>query len=164
MQQRHREMAAQFGQQPEHVVGEAQARQVEAQNPEQKQQSIESGLTYAREKNLERQAVADERELMRDALRRSMGAASFAEVRNRFEKRVEADELIEVEQKVPGRAFTTGDMIGYERDTIAAMRAGQNQHEPRVSSETWREVEEKHAHLSTSQRAAVEQILSSQDQ
>ncbi len=43
------------------------------------------------------------------------------------------------------------------------MRAGQNQHEPLVSSETWREVEEKHAHLSTSQRAAVEQILSSQD-
>ena len=54
-------------------------------------------------------------------------------------------------------------MIGYERDTIAAMRAGQNQHEPLVSSETWREVEEKHARLSTSQRAAVEQIVSSQD-
>jgi ATP-dependent exoDNAse (exonuclease V) alpha subunit len=54
-------------------------------------------------------------------------------------------------------------LIGYERDTIAAMRAGQNQHEPLVSSETWRAVEEKHAHLSTSQRAAVEQIVSSQD-
>jgi len=54
-------------------------------------------------------------------------------------------------------------MIAYERDTIAAMRAGQNQHEPLVSLETWREVEEKHAHLSTSQHAAVEQILSGQD-
>ncbi len=43
------------------------------------------------------------------------------------------------------------------------MRAGQNRHEPLVSSETWREVEEKYAHLSTSQRAAVEQIVSSQD-
>ncbi len=163
MQERHREMAAQFGQQPERAVREAQARQVEEQNPEQKQQSIESSLTYAREKNLERAAVADERELMRDALKHSMGEASFAEVRNQFEKRVETGELIEVEQKAPGRAFTTGEMIGYERDTIAAMRAGQNQHEPLVSSETWREVEEKHAHLSTSQRAAVEQIVSSQD-
>jgi len=36
-------------------------------------------------------------------------------------------------------------------------------HEPLVSSETWREVEQKHSHLSASQRAAVEQILSNQD-
>ena len=43
------------------------------------------------------------------------------------------------------------------------MRAGQNQHEALASSETWREVEGKHPHLSPSQRAAVEQILSSRD-
>jgi hypothetical protein len=34
---------------------------------------------------------------------------------------------------------------------------------PMVSSETWREVDGKHAHLSASERAAVEQIVSSQD-
>ena len=163
MQQRHREMAAQFGQQPEHVVREAQARQVEQQNPEQKQQHIESSLTYAREKNLERHAVTDERELMRDALKRSMGDASFAEVQNQFENRVQSRDLVEVESRSPSRAFTTEEMIGYERSNIAAMRAGQNQHEPLVSSETWREVQEKYAHLSTSQRAAVEQIVSTQD-
>lgn len=163
MQQRHREMAAQFGQQPDQVEREAQARHVEQQNPEQKQQHIESALTYAREKNLERHAVTDERELMRDTLKRSMGEASFAEVRSRFEKHIESGELIEVEKRSPWRAFTTSEMIGYERGTIAAMRAGQNQHEPLVSSESWREVEEKHAHLSTSQRTAVEQIVSSQD-
>jgi len=163
MQQRHREMAAQFGQQPEHVVREAQARQVEEQSPEQQHHHIESALSSAREKNLERHAVTDERELMRDALKRSMGGASFAEVRNQFENRVQSGELIEVENRSPGRAFTTGEMIGYERDNIAAMRAGQNQHEPLVSSETWREVETKHAHLSASQRAAVEQVVSSQD-
>jgi ATP-dependent exoDNAse (exonuclease V) alpha subunit len=54
-------------------------------------------------------------------------------------------------------------MIGYERDTIAMMRAGKNQHDPLASSDTRREFEEKHVHLSSSQRAAVEQILSSQD-
>ncbi len=163
MQQRHREMAAQFGHQPEHVMREAQARQVEEQSPEQKQQHIESSLTYAREKNLERHAVTDERELMRDALKRAMGEASFAEVRNKFENRVQSGDLIEVESRSPSRAFTTEEMIGYERSNIAAMRAGQNQHEPLVSSETWREVQEKYAHLSTSQRAAVEQIVSTQD-
>ena len=163
MQQKHREMAAQFGQQPDQAEREAQARHVEQQNPEQKQQHIGSALTYAREKNLERHAVTDERELMRDALKRSMGDASFAEVRNEFENRVQSRDLVEVESRSPSRAFTTEEMIGYERDNIAYMRHGQNRHEPMVSSETWREVQEKHAHLSTSQRAAVEQIVSTQD-
>jgi conjugative relaxase-like TrwC/TraI family protein len=163
MQQKHREMAAQFGQQPEQVIRAAHERQVSELSPEEKHQSIESALTYSREKNLERHAVTDERELMRDALKRSMGEASFGEVRQQFENRVQSGELIEVENRSPGRAFTTGETIGYERNTIEVMRAGQNQHEQMVSSETWREVEEKHSHLSTSQRAAVEQIVSSQD-
>jgi conjugative relaxase-like TrwC/TraI family protein len=163
MQQKHREMAAHFGHQPEQVIRAAQERQIEEERPEQKHQSVESALTYAREKNLERHAVTDERELMRDALKRSMGEACFAEVRQKFENRVQSGDLIEVESRSPSRAFTTEEMIGYERGNIAAMRAGQNQHEPLVSSETWREVQEKYAHLSASQRAAVEQIVSTQD-
>src|SRR5216683_3411094 len=66
--------------------------------------------------------------------------------------------------RAPGRAFTTEEMIHYERDTIHAMRAGQNQHEPIASFETRREIEQDHSHLSQSQRAAVDQILSSSDQ
>ena len=50
------------------------------QDPPQEQLHLESALTYAQEKNLERHAVTDERELMRDALKRSMGEASFAEI------------------------------------------------------------------------------------
>ena len=45
--------------------------------------------------------MTDERELMRDALKRSMGEASFAEIRERFEKRVQSGDLIEVESKSP---------------------------------------------------------------
>jgi conjugative relaxase-like TrwC/TraI family protein len=163
MQEKHRTMAAQYGHQPEIVIREAQTRRAEAQGPEQKYQTIESALTYARERNLERHAVADERDLMRDALKRSAGDASFAEVRNQFETRVQSRDLVEVESRSPSRAFTTKEMIGYEQDNIAYMRHGQNQHQPVVSSETWREIEEKHSHLSGSQRAAVEQIVSSQD-
>lgn len=163
MQQKHREVAAHFGHQPEQVIRTAQERQIEEERPEQKHQSVESALTYAREKNLERHAVTDERELMRDALKRSMGEAGFAEVRQKFENRVHSGDLIQVENRSPSRAFTTQEMIAYERDNITEMRAGQNWHEPMVGSETWREVEQKHAHLSTSQRAAVEQIVSSQD-
>jgi conjugative relaxase-like TrwC/TraI family protein len=163
MQQKHQEMAARFANHPERIVREAQVRQLEEQNPAQKQRCIESALDYAREKNMERQAVVDERELIRDSLRRSMGDAGLAEVRDRFEKRVESRDLIEVKSKNPGRAFTTERMIAYERDTIEIMRAGQNQHPTLVSLETWRGIDGKYPHLSSSQRTAVAQILSNRD-
>jgi hypothetical protein len=44
----------------------------------------------ARDKSFERHAVADERELICDALKRSMGEARFAEIRERFEKRIQS--------------------------------------------------------------------------
>src|SRR5260370_877722 len=47
---------------------------------------------------------------------------------------------------------------------MQVMLAGQNQHEPIARFETRREIEQDHSHLSKSQRAAVEQILSSRDQ
>jgi AAA domain len=43
------------------------------------------------------------------------------------------------------------------------MRKGQNQNSPLVSPEVWQHVQEKHPHLSTSQRAVVEHILTSHD-
>src|SRR3984885_7640706 len=162
MQQQHRDVAAQFGQQPEQVIRAAHERRVE-QEPQEKHQHLESALTYSQEKNLERHAVTDERELMRDALKHSMGEASFAEIRERFDKRIQSGDLIEVESKSPARAFTTEQMIGYERDNVAEMRRGQNLDTPLVSTETLHHIEEKHPHLSASQRAAVEQVLASHD-
>src|ERR1700688_1072428 len=118
MQQKHRDVAAQFGQQPEQVIRAAHEGRVEKEPP-QKQQHLESALNYAQEKNLERHAVTDEREMMRDSLKRSMGEASFAEIRERFDKRVQSGDLIEVESKSPARAFTTEQMIGYTPDNLA---------------------------------------------
>jgi ATP-dependent exoDNAse (exonuclease V) alpha subunit len=163
MQQRHREVAAQFGNQPERVV-EVAREQREQLNEEPGEKAISQAFTYSREKNLEREAVAEERDLLRDALKRSMGGATVAEVKAEFEKRVQAGEFIETSNRAPGRAFTTEEMIHYEHDTIQVMRAGQQQHEPIARFETRREIEQDHSHLSESQRAAVEQILSSRDQ
>lgn len=168
MQQRHQGMARQFGDQPERVMREAQEhrQEIEPLNEEQKERSIAQALTYAREKNLEREAVADERDLMRDSLKRSMGDASLDEVRAEFGKRIEAGELIEAAraEHEPGRAFTTERMIELERDNIERMRAGQDRDAALATEETRRAIEEQHTHLSNSQRAAVEEILSSRDQ
>ena len=70
-------MAERFGNQPEQVIRAAHCTKSKKMSPE-KHQHLESALTYAQDKNLERHAVTDERELMRDALKRSMGEAGFA--------------------------------------------------------------------------------------
>jgi conjugative relaxase-like TrwC/TraI family protein len=165
MQQRHQQMAEAFGNQPERVVEAATAREtrIEEDSP---RTTAKSAVTFSKERNLEREAVVDERSLLRDALRRSMGQATLTDVKTEFEKRVNGGEFIGVEQKTgrPGRAFTTHEMLGYERDTIQVMRDGQNKHEALVSLDTRRNIEKENSHLSESQRAAVEQILSSRDQ
>ena len=161
MQRMHKDMAERFGNQPGQVIRAAQSHEVERNVPDRKH--LESALTYAQDKNLERHAVTDERDLMRDALKRSMGEADFGDVRERFEKLIESGYLIEVESRSPARAFTTERMIQYERDNVIEMRKGQNQHSPLVSPETWHSVQPNHTHLSPSQRAAVEQILTTQD-
>ena len=161
MQRMHKEMAERFGNQPEQVVQAAHSNEVERDVPSR--QPLESALTYAQDKNLERHAVTDERDLMRDALKRSMGEAGFGAVRERFEKRIESGSLIEVEGKSPARAFTTEKMIQYERDNVGEMRKGQGQHGALVNSETWQSVQQNHTHLSASQRTVVEQTLATQD-
>ncbi|MGB6474086.1 MAG: MobF family relaxase [Candidatus Sulfotelmatobacter sp.] len=161
MQKMHREMAERFGNQPEQVIHAAHSQEVERNVPNH--QHLETALTYAQDKNLERHAVTDERELMRDALKRSMGEGSFAEVRERFEKRLDSGHLIEVENRSPARAFTTEKMIQYERDNVSEMRKGQGQHGVLVNPETWQAVQQNHTHLSAGQRAAVEQTLATRD-
>src|SRR6267154_2110891 len=141
MQEQHRAMAESFGNQPERVV-KATLERREQLKEEPGEIPIGQALTYSRERNLERDAVAEERELLRDTLKRSMGDATVAEVKAEFEKRVQSGEFIETSNRAPGRAFTTSEMIGYERDTIEAMRVGQKQHEPIARFETRRKIEQ----------------------
>ena len=162
MQQRHREMAERFGNQAEAIVQSTHGKG--HSHEEQSGKAVTRAVTYSREKNLEREAVADERALLRDALKRSMGEATFGELKTEFEKRVRLGDFVEKHHHAPGRAFTTAQMISYEHDTINAMREGQDKHTAVVSVETRRAIERKHGHLSSAQRQAVEQVLSSGDQ
>ena len=168
MRARHEELAAAFGNQPQRVVEEAQARAARGhQRSEQREARAREAVTYARDRNIEREAVVDERVLMRDALRRSMGESSFWEVRQNLEHRIRSGEFIEVGRERPNgadRTLTTREMLRFERDNIARMRTGQERHHLLVSEEARQELSGKFAHLSNSQRRAVEEILSSRDQ
>ncbi len=165
MQERHKDMASEFGNQPEHVKAEAERRAHDI-NRDAGSRTAHSAVTFAKERNFERDAVADERALLTDALRRSMGGATLAQVKANFEERIKSGEFVEVQTQgnSPDRAFTTTEMIGYERDTINTMRAGQDRHAALATFGTRWAMRQAHGHLSDTQRRAVEQILSSRDQ
>ncbi|MGH8276817.1 MAG: MobF family relaxase, partial [Steroidobacteraceae bacterium] len=86
---RHQAMAAEYGQQPERVLTEAARREGVELMPESSQRAAHEGMSYARERGMEREAVADERTLMRDALKHTMGEARLPEIKAEFERRVE---------------------------------------------------------------------------
>jgi flagellar biosynthesis GTPase FlhF len=167
MQRRHQEMAAHYGDQPERVIDEAQERKQheEAKTEDQRQKAIKEALAYAREKNFERDAVADERAIMRDALRRGMGEASLAGTREEFNRQIAQRGFIQTDNQ-PGQAargFTTAEMQQLERENIRTMQVGQDRYPALVSFETRRDIEKEYSHLSNRQRTAVEEILSSRD-
>jgi conjugative relaxase-like TrwC/TraI family protein len=165
MQRRHREMAAVFGDQPAHVVQAARARALGIER-EASGLTAHAAVTFAKERNLEREAVVDERALKGDALRRSMGEVSASAITIEFEQRVAAGEFIGVAQApgAAGRAFTTREMIELERDTIQVMRAGQHTQPALASGATRHDIAEAYPHLSAHQRAAVQHLLASEDQ
>src|ERR1700760_2025862 len=69
----HQELASSFGNQAARVVADARVRaQNQEPRPEESLKAREA-VTYARDSNFEREAVTDERTLLRDALRRAMG-------------------------------------------------------------------------------------------
>ncbi len=158
---RHREMAEAFGNQPDRIVEAAKEKMhgivQDRDHEDGRLRHAQSAVTFARDRNLEREAVVDERALMRDALKRSMGHASFEEVRSHFQERVEKGDLIEVKTEV-GRSFTTPEMMSLERDNMERMHAGQDRYAPLARQDNHFE------HLSVSQREAVETILDSRDQ
>jgi conjugative relaxase-like TrwC/TraI family protein len=165
MQSRHRQMARTFGDQPARVVHAAQDRAsvVEHHVP---RTTPREAVAFAKERNFEREAVVDERAVLRDALKRSMGDLAVSDIKTEFERRVQGGEFIGVDQPpgVPGRAFTTREMIDFERETIQAMRAGQQARAPIAGRETRRDIQHAHSHLSEDQRAAVDRILANRDQ
>jgi conjugative relaxase-like TrwC/TraI family protein len=165
MQHQHREMAEAFGGQPARVVEEAMAR-AHRMEPQPPRLTAHAAVTFAKERNMERDAVVDERALLRDALTRSMGHVTVTAMKGEFERRVAAGEFVAVTQPpgIPGRAVTTREMIDLERDTIQLMRQGQHTQSALAGVVTRETVERAYPHLNEGQRAAVEHILTNRDQ
>ena len=166
VRERHQAMARVHGDQPQRVLTEAAQRPGVELMPESSSIAAHEGMSYARERGMEREAVSDERSLMRDALKHTMGDARLPEIKAEFERRVESRELIGVPRRegLASRAFTTVEMQGYERELIDRMRSGQGNREVLADGQTRQQTMEQHPHLSVSQRNAVDTVLTSRDQ
>ena len=113
----HRRLAVEFGNQTERVVADARER-LQARSEElstKPTHTAQEAVTFAKERRFEREAVTDERDILRDALRRGMGDLTLPDVKANFEQRSTSGEFQKVtaQKHETGRQFTT-------RETVAA--------------------------------------------
>ena len=165
----HRQLAAEFGDQAYKVVTEARNRahnQSNERSPETGQLRAQEAVSYARDRNFEREAVTDERDLFRDALRRGMGDTTYGQVRANFEARVASGEFQTVpgEKHDTGRRFTTQETIRAEHDVLRRMQQSQDRSPEIMSTERAIAFADTHPQLNAAQRGAIEQVLTSKDQ
>jgi conjugative relaxase-like TrwC/TraI family protein len=161
----HRKLAADFGHQAETVVRAARERSQHQEKPVNSFERVRESLTFSRDKNFEREAVVDERALIRDGLRRGMGEVTHTQVRANLEARLASGEFQVVERPrgVPGRQLTTAKTIEAEHEILRRMREGQNHVEPVLSRAHAITVADQHPHLNRAQKSVVEDVLSSPD-
>jgi conjugative relaxase-like TrwC/TraI family protein len=160
----HRKLAGEYGNQADVVVRTARER---AQHPTHEinpQQRVRESVTFSRDKNFEREAVVDERAIVRDALRRGMGEITYAQVRGNLAARVASGEFQTVErQHAPGRQFTTARAIEAEQEIVRRMREGQNHLSPVATRAEAIQVADRHPHFNRAQKTVIEDVLGSTD-
>jgi conjugative relaxase-like TrwC/TraI family protein len=161
----HRKLAADYGHQAEAVVRAARERLQHQEKPVNSFDRVRESLTFSRDKNFEREAVVDERALIRDGLRRGMGEVTYVQVRGNLDARLASGEFQTVERSrsLPARQFTTAKTIEAEHEIVRRVREGQSQKEPVLTRRQAVTFADQHPHLNRAQMTAVEDVLSSPD-
>lgn len=160
----HRKLAADFGHQADAVVRAAHARMHQQQKPSNSLDQVRDSLTFSRDKNFEREAVVDERALIRDGLRRGMGEVTYSQVRGNLETPLASGEFQTVERAyAPGRQFTTAKTIAAEQEIVRRVLEGRNQVEPVLSRSQAIAVADQHLRLNSTQKSVIDDVLSSPD-
>jgi conjugative relaxase-like TrwC/TraI family protein len=161
----HRKLAADFGHQADAVVRAASERSQHQEKPVNCLDRVRESLTFSRDKNFEREAVVDERALIRDGLRRGMGEITHGQVRANLSARLASGEfrIVDRPQGIPGRQFTTAKTIEAEHEIIRRMREGQHHAKPVFSRSDAIALADQHRHLNHAQKSVIEDVLSSPD-
>ncbi|GAA3771465.1 MobF family relaxase [Terriglobus aquaticus] len=161
----HKEMAAEFGNQPERVIAEARERSLSQARGAGLQSDARGAVAFAKDKVFEREAVADERIIMREALRRGMGEVSFIDVQSEFQRRREEGEfrLVQGQKHSSGRSFTTPETIAAERANVQHVLNGRGATSPMLSEGAAEHQAQSRVFLNEAQRTAIREVLTSTD-
>jgi len=161
----HRKLAADFGHQADAVVRAARERSLQQETPGSVVNRVRESLTFARDKNFEREAVVDERALIRDGLRRGMGEITYPQLRAHLDARLTSGEFQVVERAdgAPGRQFTTAKTIEAEHEIVRRVREGQNQIEPIFTRQQAIAIADQNPQINRAQQSVIEDVLSSPD-
>ena len=161
----HKELAADFGNQAERVIAAARSRVQSQQQLPDGVAAARQAVTYSRASNYEREAVADERVIMRDALRRGMGEATYAQVRSEFENRTERGEFRQLagSKHASGRSFTTPETIVQERANVSHVLRGHDAFQPIATPEAAQKQATSRPFLNEAQRSVIQDVLTSRD-
>jgi conjugative relaxase-like TrwC/TraI family protein len=161
--QAHREVAAEFGNQASRVVAEARQRSIEQGVRQPSPVRAQEAMTFARDHLFEREAVADERAIMTAALRRSVGEATFSEVRAEFSTRREQGQLQTVGRRTYDSAqrYTTPETLAAERANIQQVWDGRHALAPMMTEREAFAQADTRSFLNDSQRRVVHEVLTS---
>ena len=166
----HRELAEKYDDQADRVVAYAQQQtQIMTQHSEM---VARQAVTYARDHLFERSAVESGRSILTAALDRSMGEATVSQVRQEFDRRVQAGEFRALQHGAGGKGghegpqYTTASMLRMEGEILGAMEQGNRRgyNDPMlVPGGTRIGIVNGHPELNTAQRQAVDQVLLSRE-
>jgi hypothetical protein len=122
-------------------------------------------VTYGRDKCFEREAVVDQRDLLKEALKHASGKAPSVQVSKAFDERLNRGDFVAVNRDRsggPSAHYTTPATIANERRNIEHMREGQNRFQPLVSGRIAAEAVHSDR-LNPSQQRVVSETLSNRD-
>ena len=160
----HKEMAGECGNQPEQIIAAAKERALSQAQPGL-HTDARGTVAFAKEKVFEREAIGDERLIMREALRRGMGEVSFAETRDEFQRRRGEGEFqaVQGQKHSAGRSFTTPEPIAAERANVRHVLDGQGQVAPILSTDAAEKQATSRDFLNEKQQTAIREVLTSTD-
>lgn len=165
----HREMAAAFGNQPEKVMEFTRERGprigIDATGLNK---TAHQAVSFAKNRLIERSAVFDEYELVRDALHHSQGTLRLADVDGALTYRTSQSrgEFVDIQhyrETAPGHRYTTPEMLALERQSIEMVRVGIGAARPIAPDITKETLRERYSHLNAGQENLVFDTLHTRD-
>ena len=169
MRKRALAMDAKHGNQARWLVGQAQERGPLQLAQDEIATRAQEAVTFARDNAVEREAVADMRQVMTDALRRNLGLTTHDAVTSEMRRRQERGEFIDIIRDHRSPEATTQRMLKMEQENIQTVMHGKGSspavvRASRVEDVVANSAQNHQLKLNANQQSALETILSSEDQ